>query len=66
MSDSKASVIEKINMMPDDMDEVQLIERLYMLARLEHSRKRCKEEGTYTDAEVAEHFARRREQRKHA
>lgn len=66
MSDSKASVIDKINMMPDDMDEAQLIERLYMLARLDHSKQRCKEEGTYTDAEIAEHFAKRREQRKNA
>lgn len=62
MSTSKASVIEKINLMPDDMDEEQLVERLYMLMRLEHSQKRCEEEGTYTDEEVAGHFARKREQ----
>ena len=38
MSGSKASVIEKINRMPDEMDEFELVERLYMLSRLEHSR----------------------------
>ncbi len=62
MSTSKANIIEKINLMPDDMDETQLVERLYMLMRLEHSQKRCEEEGTYTDEQVAEHFARKREQ----
>ncbi len=62
MSASKANVIKKINLMPDDMDEAELVERLYMLTRLEHSKQRCKAEGTYTDAEVAEHFTRRREQ----
>lgn len=62
MSGSKANVIEKINRMPDDMDEVQLIERLYMLTRLEHSQKRCEEEGTYTDEDVAAYFAKKREQ----
>lgn len=40
MSGSKASVIEKINRMPDEMDEFELVERLYMLSRLEHSRQR--------------------------
>ena len=39
MSGSKASVIEKINRMPDEMNEFELIERLYMLSRLEHSRQ---------------------------
>ena len=34
MSGSKASVIEKINRMPDEMNEFELIERLYMLSRL--------------------------------
>lgn len=60
MSSSKQSVIEKINLMPDDMDESQLIERLYMLMRLEHSQRRCETEGTFTDDEVAAHFARKR------
>jgi hypothetical protein len=62
MSSSKENVIDKINRMPDDMDESQLIERLYLLMRLEHSQQRCETEGTYTDEEVAEHFMRKREQ----
>lgn len=61
MSTSKANVIEKINQMPDDMDEEQLLERLYMLVRLEHSRKRCEKEGVYSDEELIRHFAGRRE-----
>ena len=66
MSSSKLNVIERINRMPDDMDEVQLIERLYMLIRLEHSMKRCEEEGVYTDEELSEHFAEKRKQRAQA
>lgn len=48
--------------MPDDMDESQLIERLYMLMRLEHSQKRCDAEGTYSDEDVVAYFERKREQ----
>ena len=62
MNSSKKSVIEKISLMPDDMDESQLIERLYMLMRLEHSQKRCDAEGTYSDEAVAAYFERKREQ----
>ena len=60
MSGSKASIIEKLNHIPDDMTEEQIIERLYMLMRLEHSRTRCEEEGTFSDEEVAAHFAEKR------
>ncbi|MBR1743365.1 MAG: hypothetical protein IJ733_16130 [Lachnospiraceae bacterium] len=63
MSEPKTNVIDKINRMSDDLDETELIERLYMLARLEHSIRRCEEDGVYSDAEVAEHFAKKREQR---
>lgn len=62
MSSSKANVIEIINSMPDDMNEAQLVERLYMLMRLEHSKNRCEEEGTVSDEEVALHFAKKKEQ----
>lgn len=60
MSSSKASIIEKLNHISDDMNEEEIIERLYMLMRLEHSRNRCDEEGVYSDEEVAEHFAAKR------
>lgn len=60
MSDSKASIIEKLNHISDDMNEEQIIERLYMLMRLEHSRNRCEKEGVYSDGEVAAHFATKR------
>lgn len=60
MSDSKASIIEKLNHISDDMNEEQIIERLYMLMRLEHSRNRCEKEGVYSDGEVAAHFAAKR------
>ena len=61
MSGSKASVIEKINRMPDEMTEFELIERLYMLSRLEHSRQRCQTEGTFSDEDVSEYFRKKRE-----
>lgn len=57
MSDSKASIIEKLNHISDDRNEEEIIERLYMLMRLEHSQNRCEREGVYSDEEVAEHFA---------
>lgn len=60
MSNSKANIIEKLNHISDDMTEEQIIERLYMLMRLEHSRNRCDEEGVYSDDEVAAHFAAKR------
>lgn len=53
MSSSKASIIEKLNHISDDMNEEEIIERLYMLMRLEHSRNRCDEEGVYSDEEGA-------------
>lgn len=62
MNSSKKRIIEKISLMPDDMDESQLIERLYMLMRLEHSQKRCDAEGTYSDEDVVAYFERKREQ----
>lgn len=54
MNGSKASIIEKLNHILDDMTEEQIIERLYMLMRLEHSRNRCEEEGTFLDEDFAE------------
>lgn len=62
MSTSKANVIEKLNLIPDDLDETQIVERLYMLLRLEHSRQRCEEEGTYSDQDFINHFNKKKEQ----
>ena len=56
MSTAKELIIDRVNNMSDDMDENQMIDRLYMLSRLEHSRKRCQEEGTIKDSELDEHF----------
>ncbi len=60
MSTAKTLVIDKINTFPDDIDEMQLIEQLYVLTKLEHSRKRCKEEGTLTTQEIKSYFATKR------
>ena len=46
MSSAKSIVLENMNKISNDLDEMEIIERLYMLFRLEHSKKRCKEEGT--------------------
>lgn len=61
MSTAKATVIERINNISDNLDEMQIIERLYMLARLEHSLKRCENEGTVSDSELDGHFRAKRE-----
>ena len=47
--------------MPDEMDEFELVERLYMLSRLEHSRQRCETEGTLSDEDVSEYFRQKKE-----
>lgn len=60
MSNSKKNILEKLNHIPDNMSEEQIIERLYMLMRLEHSKKRCEEEGVYSDDEVQAYFAAKR------
>lgn len=60
MSTAKAMVIDRINTFSDDIDEMQLIEQLYVLTRLEHSKKRCSEEGTISTKELKEHFANKR------
>lgn len=60
MSTAKAMVIDRINTFSDDIDEMQLIEQLYVLTRLEHSKKRCSEEGTITTDELRKHFANKR------
>ena len=62
MSTTKENVIEKLNLIPDDLDEAQIVERLYMLLRLEHSRQRCEEEGTYSDQDFIDHFNKKKEQ----
>ena len=62
MSTSKENVIEKLNLIPEDLDEAQIVERLYMLLRLEHSRQRCEEEGTYSDQDFIDHFNKKKEQ----
>ena len=56
MSTAKAMVIDRINNISDNLDEMQIIERLYMLARLEHSIKRCEEEGSISDSDLDSHF----------
>lgn len=54
MSEAKATIIRILQNMPDDIsDEMEIISRLYMLVRLEHSRKKCKE-GVLTDEELDE------------
>ncbi len=56
MSAAKELIINRINSIPDDMDELEIIERLYMLARLEHSVKRTETEGALSTDEIRTHF----------
>ncbi len=60
MSHAKALVIDKINSISDDMDEMQIIERLYMLTRLDHSIERCEQEGTLSTDDIKNHFTEKR------
>lgn len=61
MSTAKSLVIDKINMISDDItDEMQIVEQLYILMKLEHSKKRCEKEGTLSTEEVRKHFEEKR------
>ena len=60
MSESKSQVLKILNTIPDEMSEMEIVERLYMLTRLEHSIERCEKEGVYSDEEVTAHFQNRR------
>lgn len=60
MSSAKTVLIDIINNASDELDEMQLIEQLYVLSRLEHSKRRCEEEGTVTSEELKNHFAEKR------
>ncbi len=62
MSNAKSAIMERLNTISDDVkDETEILNRLYMLIRLEHSRERCKSEGTVSDDEVAEYFSKKKE-----
>ena len=60
MSSAKSILIDKINNVSDELDEMQIIEQLYVVSRLEHSKRRCEEEGTVTAKELKNHFANKR------
>lgn len=65
MSNAKAAIMEHLKLISDDVsDEAEVLNRLYMLMRLEHSKERCKTEGTLSDTEVAEYFHKKKEQYK--
>ncbi len=39
MNEFKQNLIDRINKLSDDLTEMQIIERLYMMSRLEYSKK---------------------------
>lgn len=57
MGNSKQKIIERLNCIPDDLSEEEIIERLYRIMRLEHSKQRCEKEEIFTDELVMAHFA---------
>ena len=57
MGNSKQKIIEKLNCIPDDLSEEEIIERLYRMMLLEQSKQRCGKEGSFTDEQVTAHFA---------
>lgn len=57
--------MEQLNLISDDVvDEAEVLSRLCILIRLEHSKERCKTERSVSDDGVAEYFAKKREQYK--
>lgn len=46
MSIAKETILENMNRISETLGELEIVERLYMLSRLEHSKRRCCEEGT--------------------
>lgn len=56
MGNSTQKIIEKLKCIPDDLSEEEIIERLYRMMRLEHSKQRCEKEGNFTDEQVTAHF----------
>ena len=46
MGAGKAAILEKLDQISDGLGEMEIIGRLYLLSRLEHSMARCKREGT--------------------
>ena len=57
MGNSKQKIIDKLKCIPDDLSEEEIIERLYLMMRLEQSKQRCEKEGSFTDEQVTAHFA---------
>lgn len=61
MSTAKALVMDKLNMIPDDIqDEVEVIEGLYKQLKLERSRRSVNVYGTLSTDEVRKHVNERR------
>lgn len=61
MSTAKALVMDKLNMIPDDIqDEVEVLEGLYKQLKLERSRRSVNVYGTLSTDEVRKHVNERR------
>ena len=59
MSIAKASVQDMLNTVPDDIqDEMDILECLYKMMKLEMSRRSAKAEGTMSTEEVRAYFAK--------
>jgi hypothetical protein len=57
MNKAKNNIIKKLDMISDDItNEYEIVERLHLLSRLEHSKERCKSEGTCSDEEMLLHL----------
>ena len=63
MSTAKAAIFDEINAMPDNLDELEIIDSLYHRVRLKQSRESIEEYGTLSTDEVREYFRNKREKR---
>ena len=66
MSTAKAAIFDEINAMPDNLDELEIIDSLYHRMRLKQSRESIEEYGTLSTDEVREYFRNKREKRQGA
>ena len=63
MSGAKTVVMQNLQKVSDDIsDEMEVVSRLYALVQLEHSIKRCEEEGSISDEDLDEHFRKKMEE----
>lgn len=63
MSDAKSFIFDEVLSMPDNLDELEIINNLYHKVRLKESRESIIEYGTLSTDEVKAYFLQKRAKR---